>query len=342
MIEIQFAQSTVSGGGLVSGQVVLTPHQTQTAKTLQIEMFWGVFENKSPVALRQNSRQSIAAEIPSGQLVAGRTYQFPFEFRVPNGPASYAGQYFDVTWRVQARVKTGKLFGNEKHHASFTLVPDPTITPYLAGQSKPRLATYWTHLNGIERFGKIAFGSVLAFGGILCMLALSDVPLTFVVALPFVLIGTGIIAWQLRHWIARIFFAELSVEVNETTIAPGDTVHVSVTVSPWWPRTVAQMTVNLVAFERYERARLMGTGSDRKQSRHIERTLIYEDSILLSQDRQLTGFERLTEVASFSLPQDSALTFLTDTNQILWQLTVTLNSGRLPRWVKEIVLDVKP
>ncbi len=342
MIEIQLTEAIVFGGGVVSGYVILTPDQTQTAKTLQIDVFWGVYEDKSPVPQRQNSRQSVTVEIAGAQLTSGRTYQFPFEFSIPNGPASYAGQSFDVRWVVQARVKRGKLFDNEKERAQFILLPDSNFVPYSAGRSRPRIRNYWTRLNGIERLGKIAFGAVLVFGGILCMLALSDEPLTFVVALPFVLIGSGIMAWQVRHWIARLFFAQLSVDVDKTIVSPAGAVTVSVNVSPWLSRIVDDVTVNLAAFERYERARLMGTGSDRTQSRHIERTVIYEERATLIRNRQLAGFERHEAKASFTLPQDAPLTFITDTNQILWQLTVILKTGRLPRWVKEIVLDVEP
>ncbi len=104
-------------GDTVAGTVIVSAMEDVECNGLQIEVGWRTEGRGTRDSVVVDQRTAFR-----GKLEAGRTLEFPFDAKLPDGPWSYEGKLLRIVWQVEVKASI-PWARDESFSASFVVAP---------------------------------------------------------------------------------------------------------------------------------------------------------------------------------------------------------------------------
>lgn len=148
-------------------------------------------------------------------------------------------------------------------------------------------------------------------------------------------VGVGVFARFLRSAVARRKLGPVQVEVNPTTLRPGERLNCTVEFQPQGKINLTESTAKLRAKEWVMQGR-GGRRSRRKED------VLYEQPAQLSSGGTAVAGESVRFQANLTVPSDALPSFWASSNRLLWSVEVELKLRHWPDWTHAIPITVRP
>jgi hypothetical protein len=285
---------------------------------------------------------------PGSQVIDTRTlhngpiegaHEFPFEFPLPNGPVSVAGQLMTIEWSAEARVNI-EWAVDPKASTTFDLLPTSHPgEPYNHGSNVPQLGADSDQTRELK-FGPVGwimagFGMAALVFGIQAMRS-RDWGALMVSGVGFGIMTTGmILGWRIPRRLAERRMGKVRVDVEPLTPQPGQEVRIRLRATPRPGTRIGEVHAILSGEERVAR----GTGKNRRTTEHV---LHKSTTCLLPLGSALVpGSESLWET-TIRIPSDALPSFWETDNQITWTLALRMDLPASVDWTDTVTLGVIP
>ncbi len=345
-------------GESLRGTVVVAPQIHRLRNGIRLRLRWYTkgkgFRNCGTVV-------ELEPEWVPDNFEAGQ-YRYPFCLRLPYGPFSYEGEMFSVYWELEASPKTWWPFPTTARKP-LVLHPIANMRRWEGLQCKPlnpvqmcfgSMAVQGSgngELNSVEPGLRLqddaGHGGVFCFG-LLALVVSLYISIVFiaigwsfaaVVCLPFLLMGGLACLPGLEMLLARCLLRGIELDVTPRA-QRGQVVHCDVRFVPRFGMHLQQVNVALNAQERCRYRKR--SRSRTKHSIMIAMHNLWFQTRSENQAMGLTAGKVVMSHACFRLPADAPLTFLARDNQVVWQVTVTIQLKGLPSWSRSLMVEVGP
>ena len=317
-----------SVGEDISGTVYLSPTRPLKCDGVKLELFWrteGRGNRNSGHHDRYNLRYGNA--LPK-QLEPGQTYEARFCVPAPQGPLSYQGHLFNVTWFLKASCDTPERLSllDPGTKVPFFILPKAGISVSLGPkyESPPEQST----LGRGPRWGRL-FSNLLVTGGcagaaallVYVFTASSYAWNTYEAIWP--LLFASVALWgivnilnELRHTFVSLLLGRITLSFGKSELMPGEALCCSVSLKPNVNVPPSRFLFTLTAQEKVLR------GSYKRPTRYSH-TLVKKE-LERSERRVLSAGERVTLNESFQIPSDAPYSFTANDNAVLWYVNVRI------------------
>ncbi len=314
------------------GMVRVDAFESTPSKAVVVELRWRVRGHGNP-----GSQVIDARTLHNGPIEGA--HEFPFEFPLPNGPVSVAGQLMTIEWSAEARVDVEWAL-DPKASATFALLPtDRSGEPYNHGSKVPQLGA------DSEQTRELGFGAVgwimAGFGMAALLFAIQairsrDWGSLMVSGVCFGIMTTGmILGWRIPRRLAERSLGKVRVDVEPLTPKPGQEVRIRLRATPHPGTRIGDVQAVLSGEERVVR----GTGKNRRTTEHA---LHKSTTFLLPLGSALVpGSESFWE-ATIRIPSDAIPSFWETDNQITWTLALRMDIPGSFDWTDSVTLGVVP
>lgn len=285
---------------------------------------------------------------PGSQIIDTRTlhngpiegsHAFPFEFLLPNGPVSVAGQLLTLEWSAEARVDVDWAV-DPKASAMFNLLPTARSgEPYNHGSKVPQLGADSDQTREI-RFGPVGW-IMSGFGLAALLFAIQairsrDWGALMVSGVCFGIMTTGVIlGWRIPRRLAERRLGKVRVYVEPLSPQPGQEVRIRLRATPHPGTRIGNVQAVLSGEERVVR----GTGKNRRTTEHALHKST--TSLLPLGSALVPGIESFWE-AVIHIPSDAIPSFSETDNQITWTLALRMDIPGSFDWTDTVTLGVVP
>lgn len=314
-ITLENESRSFHGGETVHGTVVVHSKQSFECKRITIKEYWQTHG-------RGNTDRGPQKEIIlyTGQLEAGKTYEFPFEIELPASPATYHGHYVNIDHYLHAQV-----------HVSWAIDPKQTIDIVVesGGQGRSDAPTTSPGAEKKLKGASIQKGTLIV-GVIVMGISIFFGPCALIV-FP---IGLIIMLAGFRNWIAERRIGKVELNLDRHQFSSGDHVEAELVFTPRKVTKVNGIKAKLIGKEEA----VSGSGSNRTTHTHE----LYEESFELLGGGETAPDQPVRLPILVSLPQTQAYSFHASDNKIIWQLKITIDIPRWPDWSHDVVLALVP
>jgi hypothetical protein len=319
-IELDDPDRVYAGGEKITGTVHVDVDADVTCKGLDVQTNWRT-HGRGNVA----KGTSESATLYEGQWIAGQHESYRFELEVPAWPPSYHGNYINVDHYVDVRAKIPWAFDPK---ASQDYVMRPRTAP-----DARDLSSKATAVSGCFGYAILAI-VLIGFSGALLAIAagLLANPLVgmVVAAIVLPLIGLGVGKVFLPRWL----LGNVEADLLTPSVAPGETIRVTLAMQPKRNATINAITAELVG----EEVCISGSGSNRTTHRNA----FFHDKQTLQTGTTLQAGARKEFEFEVQLPDDVPYSFDLDDNDLNWKVDLRVDIPRWPDWTKSLKLEVLP
>lgn len=314
------------------GIVRVDAQESTPSKAVIVELRWRVRGRGNPGSQVIDTRT-----LHNGPIEGA--HEFPFEFPLPNGPVSVAGQLMKIEWNAEARVDV-EWAVDPKASATFALLPNSHAgEPYNHGSNVPQLGAD-SDQTGEFKFGPV--GWIMAgFGMTALLFAIQairsrDWGALMVSGVCLGIMTTGmILGWRIPRRLAERRLGKVRVDVEPLSPRPGQEVRIRLRATPRPGTRIGEVHAILTGEERVAR----GTGKNRRTTEHA---LHKSTTCLLPLGSALVpGSESLWET-TIRIPSDALPSFWETDNQITWTLALRMDVPGSLDWTDTVRLGVVP
>ena len=314
------------------GIVRVDAHDSTPSKAVVVELRWRVRGRGNP------GSQVIDTRTLHNGPIEG-SHEFPFEFPLPNGPVSVAGQLMTIEWSAEARVDVDWAV-DPKASATFDLLPTlHSSEPYNHGSNLPQLGADSDQTRELK-FGPV--GWIMAGFGIAALLFAiqairsRDWGALMVSGVCLGIMTTGmILGWRIPRRLAERRLGKVRVDVQPLTPRPGQEVRIRLHATPRVGTRIGEVSVVLLGQERVAR----GTGKNRRTIEHVIHKSTH--SLLPLGSALVPGRESLWE-GVIQIPEDARPSFWESDNQITWTVALRVDLPASVDWTDMVTLGVVP
>ena len=324
-VRVELKAASIPAGGTVEGHIVVDAPDMVETKGITLEIAWRTHGRGD-----RDSEKIHQAIVYKGALSGAQ--RIPFSVKLPNGPLTYHGHYVNVDWSVTAKIDLSWARDPE-HVEVFTMTPG--AEPYVAGNRDEVLG-------GVESDSAQRMGCFVLFllpfvgvGGYLILTSMDGAYLHGLVGSIFVLAALIMLTIVITKRMAASKVGPAEIVLSNTTPRPGETVRVTLRMTPAGEFEVNTITARLHGYERAEH----GSGTNTVVDNH---TFHDEAVVLCAEKRRLARGEPVTFEGSFVVPKDAPPAFFSMDNDVLWTASVHVDIHAWPDWKDEVQLAVLP
>ncbi|TWU20659.1 hypothetical protein Pla52o_45380 [Novipirellula galeiformis] len=303
------------GGGTIRGKVRVDVDQNVKCNGLEVESGWKT-HGRGNVA----TGNFTSVTLFEGEWVGGQVVEYPFELPVGDWPPSYHGHYLNIDHCIDARVKIPWGFDPK---ASVPFLMRPTCGPEAAVSEKSTKAGAF-----VATF--VGVFMLIWCSGFLFFMAQNPLSLVCVGIFPLLFLG----GYAVKVWLPKYLLGEVTCELSQTVVTPGDSVSGELVVRPRKNVNVNAITIDFQARE----VCVSGSGSNKTTHKHV----FFEQAIELEKATTLQAGQERRFPISFALPSDAPYSIELPSNRLVWATTMRIDIPRWPDWTKEIALQVLP
>ena len=320
----------LSVGERASGEIVVEVSEEIECGGISIGFPWEATGKGNAVRGREGD-VAIARE---ARWPAGSVQRFRFDTQAPQGPITYHGTLFSVTWKIEAVVdlprKRDVRESRDVELGASGESRDVTLGPVV--QKRRELEAG----KGGHKGFSLAFGSILLLVGVGVGAALgwpSEGAEVGIVGGLFAL-GGLFVAWGFWGRLGRGRLGEPTVEISSTSLRRGDELRFNIRILP---SSEAQLRSLKAILECEERAT---KGGGQYATHHRE--TVHEELVLLASSQSINLARGLQKSGIFEIPEDAPCTFAAPDNQVVWWLRIEADVASWPDWKEIHLLTVRP
>lgn len=323
-IDIRFSssQDTYYPGDTISGVVNIHLEKPTKCKKLNINLAWlghGKGDAEYNIVDFQDPHDGT-------QLAAGQ-HRFPFEFRLPAGPYTYAGEYTNVTWLIQVHMDI-PWARDAKEDATFLLLPGPVNHP-----PEPEMES--AVVKDDNGFGGAIVAVVILVPSALFFLyevfEEESIPCCGLIGLIF---GLFALYHAVHRFMSTRLVGNVSMSAEPWPLHPGQTFEHTIKFTPKLEMTVNAMTVTLIGQEQS----IEHHGS----SSTTHSFPVFEQEIVLARDAVLPKNELAVFKAVFDLPDHAPFSFECSNHKVVWNISTHIDIPYWPDWEDSHDVQVMP
>ncbi|AWV90643.1 hypothetical protein [Bradymonas sediminis] len=332
-IELEPGSVRCHAGGVVRGVVVVDVDADCKCNALTVALGWFTHGRGNR---RADTVQTI--NLFTGEWRAGQRVSYPFEMRLPNGPLSYEGYYFNVDWGLRARADIPWAL-DPKCDQDILLVAGPETDEQGYLDNFDGLAGVAEKRDGNE--GETSYGLLMASVPFLLMGPLflvfglfggdEGVEITTVIlGLLFCVGGVFMFFGALRNRVASMKLGEVRIDWPEHPVRPGEAVPLRLYMSA--TDNLNDIVATLICQETV----VSGSGTNEIASYHN----VF--SVPIKLERHLDGPEQLRAEGVIELPKSAPPCFYARDNELSWYVVLHIDVAKWPDWTRLLYLDVRP
>jgi hypothetical protein len=331
-IRLHRASDTYRPGDVVHGEVEVRTDRPVACERLVVRRLWRARGKGNPEEGRPTSH-----DLFHGEWSPGPIHCHPFEFTLPNGPATYRGHLLHVGCYIEARAEVA-LAIDPRAEVELPLEAGPS-EGYFFGPTGAPAAGSATEGGDDDEVLKLVLGGVLSLMGLASLLAWAAAGLAgwpeALGAAMFLSLGGTLALPVVRRKAAEWKLGSPRVRIDGAAAHPGGHVDVRVTVSPRVPVTLDGLRADLVAREEVVR----GTDSDRAtERREVHRTTVSPERAR----RAIEAGDSFTIEERIPVPPGAPLTFAGRENRLEWLVEVAVAISGWPDWIGRFPVTVGP
>jgi hypothetical protein len=331
-LTVHQANTTVSPGGELTGEVVVTVDAAVTCNGLTVCPEWRTSGTGNPAG-----GEGEKLVLFTGQWEAGE-HRYRFGLRAPLGPFTYDGTLVDIRWNVKARADVPWAL-DPKAEVPFTLAAGKNAgdVPYYFGPNyqppdpKTLGVALSEHGRAVTKSPTPKWAQVLV-GLVLVMAA---VGMTAAVPVLGVCLGPVVAFFLIRRAMVKSKLGDPEVRISPNPAIAGDAIRVLARVVPKKAVKLGKLTAELMGQERVVR------GSGKHARTHFHKLHVAQVPFQFGA-REVQGGEPIMLDATLQLPPGAPLTFAAPSNCVEWSVKLQLELLGWPDWDKTFPLTVRP
>lgn len=330
--------ATYRPGEEIAGTVHLRTESELEPTDLQLELEWYTGGRGS------TNRETVeTAHFQTEALGAGEEGEHRFSFEAPGGPFTYVGELVDVHWRIRATLDASWI-GDPTAQVALTLEPGPTDALDWGGTSTHSERVGDTGGAASVRWGALIFGLLIAVVPPIYVFGFIEDPLGRMMGTIGVIIFSGgglyFVYRAVRNAIAGARLGDLDVTIEPEAVEPGSTLSVHIGITPDSSVSLQGIDAVLVGRERVEYSDARDDTSRDRTAHHR----FHESNETLSEARGATlrAGENTEYELEFPIPETAPTTFHAPSNDIEWQLELTVSIPHWPDLVHHEPIVVRP
>lgn len=322
---------TLKAGDELQGQVIVKVDATCKCDGLTLAAEWRT-SGKGNATTGQAEKVTLF----TGTWEPGE-YRYPFTYKAPVGPLTYAGQFLQIRWALMARADVPWAI-DPKAEAPFVLSASPSDTaPYYFGPlyKPPDPAT--TGVSETPGGGKLVkkpMGLVakLVIGAVILLIGGS-----MIFAIPFMaaLFAPFIIFFVVKNAMVKSKLGVPDVKFFPNPVCAGQEFSVIARLNPTKDVKFGELYAELLGQER------VVSGSGKHSHTHIHKLHQFRHPFPVAQ-REVRAGENVDLRAKLTLPPNSPLTFSAMSNNVEWTVKVSIELLGWPDWNKSFPVTVRP
>jgi hypothetical protein len=315
-------------GDVLKGEVTVEVIEACTCRELALTCGWRTHG-------KGNRAEGVKekAVLFQGEWPPGMPQRYPFEFKVPRGPATYHGKLLNVDWVLRARADIPWAI-DPKAEADFLVAAEEEGEYDYGPTYKPPAELYVAADKGLG-CKLTVFGLFAAIGAAVLLAFWSQGCFPVVFGSIFLVAGLGAILGALWRGIAQKKLGVPEVRIGASTARPGDMVPVSVKIRPRAPVRLEGVTAELRGTE----VVVSGSGTNRTTHRHV---FHQAKETLDPGGRELPPGEELTIGGVVQVPGQAPPTFSASDNDLRWVVEVHIGIAGWPDWKREYPVSIRP
>ncbi len=324
-LEFDSEDKTFRCGDSVSGRVVVEVLEDYACSHLRVTLGWRTWGDGD--TYRKTCERK---ELEIGKWKAGEEKVFPFQLRLPDGPAGQAGDLVSVSYVVKAEV--GAAWStSEEAQTALKVNPGPKTYEHARKLAKPHA--------GATDHAAVTLGCaglLIAAGGAATYAAVTakgDPLEPTIVAVLCLLLTLLALYFALHNSIAQRRVGVVFVGL-EPLIQAGQKLTCLLRFQPTRSVEIHGIEAVLQGEERATR------GSGKKK--RVKLNELFKATRALSGPRELKAGEVFEEEVVFELPEDAAPSLDVTGNSIKWKLDLTVDIAGWPDWAHSYPLQVAP
>jgi hypothetical protein len=298
---------------------------------------------------RGNTRSGTSASITlfEGAWAAGERQEYPFELKVPTGPATYHGHFLnvdhylvaeaDVPWSFDPKAELELLLPavDSPDYSFGPEYKEPAAEMRAASQSSTLASCLVGGCFGLPGLAIILGGIGMLVGAIHGHGDYAGGIFLSLFGIPFAAIGFGLVYVMQKRRLAQQRLGLPLIKVSPNPARPGERVSVQVFMEPPKALNLADSRISLVGREKV----VSGSGTNRTTHTH---DIHLTDEDLNTAGRHVEPGEPVTLQQSITIPTDAAPTFVADDNELKWAIKVQIGIEGWPNWEQEYPVTVRP
>lgn len=319
------ADATYRPGEQIAGTVHVRTESELEPTALQLELEWYTGGRGS------TDRETVeTAQFQTEALGTGEEGEHRFSFEAPGGPFTYVGELVDVHWRIRATLDASWI-GDPTAQIALTLEPGPTDAFDWGGTNTHSERVGDTGEAASVRWGALIFGLLFAIAPPIYVFGFIEDPVGQMAGTVAVIIFSGgglyFVYQALRNAVAGARLGDLDVTVDPEAVEPGRTLSVRIGITPDSGVSLQGIEAVLVGRERVE-YRDARDETPRERTAHHR---FHESKETLSEARgaALKAGENVEYELEFPVPESAPTTFHAPSNDVEWQLELTVS---IPHW----------
>ena len=317
-------------GERASGEIVVEVSEEVEFRELSIGFPWETTGKGNAVRGREGD-VVIARE---GRWPAGSVQRFRFDTQAPQGPITYHGTLFSVTWKIEAVVDLPRK-RDIRESRGVELGPSEKSREVSLGPVVQKRRELEAGKGGHKGLS-LATGSLLLLVsvGVGAVLGWPSEGAEVAVVWGLFALGGLLVAWGFWGRLGRGRLGEPTVEISSTNLRRGDELRFNIRILP---ASEAQLRSLKAILECEERA-TKGSG---RYATHRKKT-VHEELVLLASSQSINLARGLQKGGIFEIPEDVPCTFAAPDNQVVWWLRIEADVASWPDWKEIHLLTVRP
>ena len=321
-IRIEVARVNYKMGDTVKGVVYVDVDKECRCDGLVIGKFWATHGRGN-----RNSGGGENLELFKGVWNAG-LYSYPFEFTLEDGPLTYRGNYINIDWYLKARADIPWAFDPSDskefiiERGERKVIDEPQVSLSESGpaeiKSKAKLSPYIM----------IIFPMLFAVLGLYFLFVQYDL----IFGIVFTSAGTVISYRMIQSTLAEKKLGEVKYELDKDTLSPGDNISCLVSFTTRENVHINAIDVTLSGRE------VVVSGSGTNESTYTYH--FHVDTIPVPKTGKIVKGTLVHENVVFELPEDAAASFNSSSNDIIWQVGISIDIPKWPDWSETLALTV--
>lgn len=316
-------------GDVIQGEVVATCEGTVQAKRLAVRPAWWTTGTGTPF-----EEAGTEVVLFSGNWSPG-AHSYPFRFVIPEGPPSSEGEFLGIRWGIRTTASLSWI-PDLRCDQLFRVEPGPVWKPALHG---PKYAGPEQQLQEeVKGIGCSAAAAVVLFiiGGLtLAAAGRQSSCAPWILGPLFLVLGAILMGFILKRGVAAKKLGHPEIHVSSDRAAAGETVHVTVRLTPRARVRLGVTTLRL-------RGDLRAVAGSGRSSRVTREALSDGPLVELSPGGPLERGQTLNLEGAVRVPPTARATLAIPNNLIRWWIEVRVAVIGWPDWARDYPLTVVP
>ena len=349
-IELDEPDRTFRPGDDLRGVVHVDVDDDCDCRSLRVILEWYTHDHDLP----ENSGSQQTQVLCTGLWQRGQRHNYRFDIGLPNGPCSYEGHEFNVSWRLVATADIPWTI-DPRDEILIDVDPgsEPVETPFFVGDFRNAQRPPTDHRSAPNSPAVVGciFAFCMAFIGFCCYFlggaigiiqpdldgdAGSVLPYMVVPALVTAVAIAVVWKFFLKNRLAEMRLGHIDVSLDRSEIHAGQSLEVTVDIPPPSHAHINEISTELIAFEEVA---LDETTRRRTRSHILHR---HRDTIADSVDRTVPKGESARFQHTVAVPADGPPSFRSEHTKVDWKVVVHIDIADWPDWEETLYFDVYP